>query len=495
MGLLDIFRRTTVIREVQSSIPTVKRRNYAGAQITARYSDFRNSNLSADAELEQSLHILRNRSRNLERNNPHVRRYIQLMQDNIIGHSGFQLQVRAFQPDGKTYDTYGNDAIESVWTDWARVATSDGLMTFIEACRMVVRTWSRDGEVFIQKRSGRKFGTLGVAFKFVESDHVDETLNRVHPGSKNRIRMGIEIDEDDRPVAYHVLTTHPGEHVWAIGNRKYVRIPANEMIHIYVKSRPGQTRGEPPMCAIMTDAKMLAGYREAEITNRRLAAAKSGFFVRDENAGPVSGVADAVDPDSGQLQMEVEPGVMSVLPNGYDFKAFDASASQTDYAAFERQILRSIAAGLGPSYFDLAMDLENVSYSSVRQGALSDRDFYRGMQRFFIDRFAVPVYAHVLQNILDFGETGLPSSPRVYAKFLKAATFRPRGWQWVDPQNEVKAAIEARKGRMASLTSQLAEQGLDFEEVAMQIAEEDKLLETLGIDMAEVAIAKPVAKE
>jgi capsid protein len=103
------------------------------------------------------------------------------------------------------------------------------------------------------------------------------------------------------------------------------------------------------------------------------------------------------------------------------------------------------------------------------------------MQRFFIERFALPVYAMVLDAILNFGETGLPISTRVYNKFLMATVFRSRGWQWVDPNNEVKAAVESRKGRMSSLTSQLAEQGLDFEEVAEQIAEEDKLLQKLGI--------------
>jgi len=473
--------------------PAASKRSFAGAQQTARYSDFRWSNLSADAELESVLTILRGRARNLERNSPHAKRYLQLMQDNIVGPSGFSLQVRAKSSNGKGLDKFGNDAVEGMWKSWARVCTADGLMSIVELERMAVRTWGRDGEVILQRRRGPKYGKLGLAYRFIEADQLDETLNRVYPGTKNRIRMGVEIDEDERPIAYHLLTQHPGETVWLAGNnRKYVRVPASEIIHVYVKSRAGQTRGEPPMSCVMTDMKMLNGYREAEMTNRRAAASKMGFFEREDGSGPVTGVADSEDAD-GQLEMEVEPGKMTVLPIGYKFNSFDPNGSSTDYVGFERQIIRSIATGLGPSYFDLGMDLEDVSYSSIRQGALSDRDFYRGMQGFFVSRLMVPIYIDFLNHALDFGDSGIP--PRRFDKFFEAAAFRPRGWSWVDPEKEVNAAIKMREGRMNSLTRIVGEQGGDFDEIAQEIADEEQQLETMGIPVVsknEIAKNEPV---
>lgn len=490
MGLLSFLRRSAATPQIRRE-PVVMVRQYAGASSAARYADFGVSYLSADAELETALPKLRARARNLERNNPHARRFIGLMQDNVVGSAGFSLRVAALRTDGPKAqpDNYGNDLISARWVKWCRTATADGMMTFREACRAVVRAYARDGEVLVHIRRGRAY-TDAIALRIMEADHLDETLNRKFPGTRNRIRMGVEIDEDERPVAYHVLTDHPGETTWAINGRRYMRIPASDMLHVYVKSRPGQTRGEPPMCVVLNDAKMIAGYREAEITNRRVAAAKMGFFIRDQDAGPVKGVADSVTPE-GQLEMDVEPGKMTALPQGYRFEAFNPNTSSTDFVGFERQMIRSMAAGLGVSYFDLAMDLSDVSYSSIRQGALSDRDFYRGLQSFFIERFVMPVYAQWLQNLFDFGEIGIPDYR--YEKFLDASSFRGRGWSWVDPQKEIDAAIKAREGRMNSLQNQVAETGADWWGIADQIAEEEAYLSEKRIPV--VTKNQPVANQ
>lgn len=464
--MMGLFRRK---KEAPKRTAT---RSYAGAQTTARLNDFTPSYLSADAELEVALAILRGRARNLERNNPLAKRFLQLMQDNVVGHVGFQLQLRAKNLDG-SLDTVANERIEAAWREWTGTVTADGMMDWVEASRMAVRVWGRDGEAFVHIRRGRQFPD-GIALKFIEADQIDETLNSRFPGTQNRIRMGVEIDEDERPIAYHMHSMHPGDHGWfsGINQRKYVRVPASDMIHMYIKSRPGQTRGEPPMSAVLTDAKMLAGYRDAEITNRRLAAAKGGFFERDKDSGPVEGVADS-ETDDGQLEMEVRPGMMTALPEGYRYTPMDPNGSSTDYVGFERQIIRSIATGLGVSYFDLAMDLEAVSYSSIRQGALSDRDFYRAIQRFFISRFAMRVYREWLSMVLDFGNTGLP--PRRFAKFsaVEAVKFRPRGWSWVDPSKEVKAYADSVALGITSRRRIAGEQGNDLDDIAQELAEEE----------------------
>ena len=479
----------TRLRRAVSGVtkPIRAARNYTGASILARYSDFTVSVRSADSELMNSLVTLRGRSRNLARNNPHARRYIQLMQDNIVGENGFRLQVRAKNQNGGT-DTAGNKRVEAAWKKWARKVTTDRKMSFREATNLVVRTWCRDGEVFIQKVQNARYPD-SFSLHFIEADRIDETLNHRNPKNGNSIRMGVEVDQFGAPVAYHALTYHPGDTDWTSipSNRKYVRIPADQMMHIYLKLRPGQTRGEPPMSGILTDTKMLGGYREAEITNRRLSSAKMGFFRRVMGSGPVAGIADAEDADTGALEMEVEPGKITVLPEGYEFDKFDASGSTTDYADFEKQILRSIAAGLGPSYVDLAMDLEGVSYSSIRQGALSDRDFYRGMQKFFMEEFADPTFGDWFASALDFGDVGVPSLR--YDKFRDAAYFRPRGWQWVDPAKEIKAAVTANENNMASLTHIVGEQGRELDEVIGEIQAEREMLKKAGL-LAEDVVEK-----
>lgn len=460
----------------------IVKRYYHGATLGPLYADFRASLLSADSELNVALSTLRSRARDLERNNAHARRFLQLMQDNIVGHVGFNLQVAARNTTGKL-DERGNREIKDAWTRYCKVVTADGKMSMTETMRMCARIRARDGEVFLQEVQGRRFQD-GIAWHFVEADQVDETLNQVYKPTGNQIRMGVEVDKYGRVAAYHVLTTHPGDYTWVspVTRDKYIRIPAEKMIHFFEKRRPGQTRGEPPMAPVMNDIKMLGGYRESEITHRRAAASKMGFFERAENAGPSSGIADSEGED-GQLEMEVSPGKMSVLPEGYKFNSFDANSTHTDYAAFEKQIIRSIAAGLGPSYFDLAMDLDDVSYSSIRQGALADRDFYRGHQRFHIDSIQRPIYERWLRLNMGGMNDMINLPVKRLDKFLNASKFIPRGWDWVDPQKEVKAAIMAEDAGYTSKTAIVAEKGSDFRQVIEDKESEQQVIQDSDLDL------------
>lgn len=488
--------RRTVTRK--SPIPVAGRgrsvggRTYLGASSGPIYQDFTPSMLSADAEIVVALAKLRARARNLERNVSHARRFIQLMEDNVVGSVGFRLQVKAkFASTGEPRVAQ-NDSIMEAFRDWSHEpVTTDGMMDMIEAARMAVRSWARDGEVFIQVVTGNKYPD-GIGLKFIEADLIDETVNQVNRDTGNQIRMGVELDSDERPVAYHMMTRHPGDYQWGLRsiNRKYVRVPAEDMIHIFVKRRAHQTRGEPPMAPVMNDVKMMAGYREAEITMRRVAASKMGFFTREDDSGPVTDLSDDAE-ESGELISEAAPGRFGVLPRGYGFQQFDPNTGSMDFAAFEKQIVRSISTGLGPSYFDLAMDLSDVSYSSIRQGALSDRDFYRGLQRFFIFRLMTPVYRRWLTRNVGLNPA-IIILPSQLDTFLRRSTFIARGWAWVDPQKEVKAAVEAIDNRLNSRTRIVAEQGGDFDEIVMdQASEMEKLTAADLVPVSQVPPPEP----
>ena len=93
MGILDFFSKPKKSKGLQ-------RRNYAAAARNRLMADFIGSNRSADSEIRWSLKELRNRSRDLERNNEYFRRYLQLLQTNVVGSNGFNLQISAVNPDG-----------------------------------------------------------------------------------------------------------------------------------------------------------------------------------------------------------------------------------------------------------------------------------------------------------------------------------------------------------------------------------------------------------
>ena len=244
--------------------------------------------------------------------------------------------------------------------------------------------------------------------------------------------------------------------------------------------RHEQPRGIPWMISAMLRLQMLGGYEEAELIAARIGASKMGFFTSDDADGYDGEGEDA----EGFLTMEAEPGVFEQLPKGVGLETFDPSHPNSQFGAFVKAALRGVASGVNVSYNSLANDLEGVNYSSIRQGALDERDHWRVLQQWTIEQFNQPVFDAWLKAFLTSKLTTLPG--RKLHKF-NAPVWSPRGWQWIDPLKEVKANAEAVANGFKNRTDVLAEQGRDFEETLQALAAENELIESLGISLGEGA--------
>lgn len=468
MGILDIFKRKA---------KKTQKRTYAGANTGRLFSDFNASNRSADEEIRYALETLRNRSRDLTRNNEYAKRFVTLTKVNVVGERGVSLQVKAKNLDN-TYDAVGNSIIEDAWASWGKlgVCTVDGRLSWADAQRLFVECLVRDGEVLIRKV--KYPNEYGFALEFIEPELLDEKKNEVAENG-NRIKMGVELDNFNRPVAYHLRSSHPND-ISGAGSMSYyptIRIPADKIIHAYLPERAQQTRGVPALSTAIFSLKMLAGYREAELVAARVGASKMGFFTSPDGDGFVGD-----DEEDSVPIMEASPATFHQLPKGVDFKAFDPSNPNTAFAEFEKAILRGIASGLGISYTSLANDLEGVSYSSIRQGALEDRDNWKVLQDFVIQHFVEPIFRDWLRSAMENGSINLPATK--FDKFANAAHFRARGFQWVDPQREISAAVIAMNNGIMSLQDVSNVYGRDIEETFDQIKLENELADARGIKLA-----------
>jgi lambda family phage portal protein len=465
MGILDIFSRKKPL----------KKRTYAGANQGRLFSDFVASSRSADEEIKGALKVLRNRCRDLTRNNAYARRFINLAKANTVGDRGVTLQVKARNDNG-SMDNIGNDQIEIAWKRWCRMGqcTVDGKISWVDAQRLFIENLVRDGEVLV--RLVKYPNDFGFALEFIESDLLDEEYNVILPNG-NRIRMGVELDSFNRPIAYHLFTAHPHDNSTMWMGKSYNRIPAEKMIHAFLPERAMQTRGAPWMAPVIADLKMLHGYREAELIAARVGASKMGFFT--------SPTGDGFTPDDTDNKvpiMEAEPGTFHQLPDGVTFQQFDPTHPTSAFADFEKAILRGIASGLGVSYTSLANDLEGVSYSSIRQGALEDRDQWKIVQDFLIQHFVEPVYRGFLMAIMENQTINIPASR--FDKFAESTVFRARGFQWVDPLKEMNASVLGLQNGLLSMQDIANQQGRDVEEIFDQIQAEKEMASRYGLSMA-----------
>jgi len=472
MGIFDFFKAKPKPRKMA--------RAYHGADTGRLFSDFISSSRSADSEIKPSLRILRDRCREISRNHPYAKRYLQIMTTNVVGANGIRIQVRKRNDDG-SLDSVGNRIIEQAWQQWGRTGfcTVDGRISWNQAQRLFLETLARDGEVLIQKIKNPAGNPFGFSLKFLEADYLDEGYDaRLSNG--NEVRMGVELDKrTGKPLNYYLFEDHPhhDQGYGSVTKRHHKIVSADQIIHCYMQERAGQTRGAPWMSNVLSRLKMLDGYEEATLVNARVAASKMGFFTSPEGDGFIGD-----DYDNHAPIMDASPGTFSQLPVGMDFKAFDPSSGTESFDEFEKAILRGIASGLGVSYVSLANNLEGVSYSSIRQGTIEDRDHFKMIQQFMIDQFIDPIYRAWLEMAITVGRINLPMGK--YDLFADQVIYRPRGFAWVDPQKEIQASVTALNNGIVSLQDVHSQYGRDTEEIFEQINREAELADRYGIDTA-----------
>jgi lambda family phage portal protein len=426
---------------------------------------------------------LRARARALVRNNPHAATAVRLFQDNVAGPLGMTLQAQVTFRNG-TLRRPLNDAIEDAWQDFSEPDefSVDGRLSCAEFQRAAIANWLVDGEILIRRKHAFTGNRHRYAVQLLDPDQLDETLTRRASETANEIRYGVEVDGDQRPVAYHLWDRHPSE----TGGRVRVRVVVRDLLHVYTQQRPGQVRGVTAFAPVLVRLHMLDGFEEAALVAARAAAASPIMFEQDPEtyAAPDGG---AVQED---VEIELEPGVSRLLPPGIKANMLSPEHPTTTFAEFDKAMLRAVASGLGVSYASLTQDLTDVNYSSIRAGLLSERDVWRGLQEWFATHVMTPIYRDWLQYANMATTVRLPTAD---TRQWWAASWEGRGWGWVDPLNDVQAAeLEINLG-LNTRTALARERGRDFETMAKQLHQEDDIAEEQDIEIDGVAKLRATA--
>ena len=467
---MNLFQR--VLKRFGYSKLKPKARGYSGAISSRLTGDWLNPTTTGDEEIRRDLQKLRNRCRELERNNDYVRRYLNGLDSNVIGSKGIMLQMKV-EDSPLVYDDQANRVIEKEWRKWCnrKHATPNGRQSWIDICKLALRSCARDGDVLLQLVRGFN-NDHGFAVQLIEADMLDLHHNNYKLQNGGEIRMGVETNSVGRPVAYHILTAHPGE--TSDTSRRRLRVDADDIIHLYNPERISQTRGVPWMVSAMTRLQMLAGYEESELVASRVAASKMGFLTKDANTESYTGEED----EDYNLIMESEPGSIEELPTGMSFQEWNPTHPTTAYKDFVKSTLRGISAGLNISYNTLANDLEGVNYSSIRAGLFDEREHYKSIQNWFIDSFIQPVFeawleASILNGVFPFGITKFDK--------MNQPKWCARRWPWVDPLKDMQANILAMNNGLEAKRNIINYTGGDIDDIYSTIAADNKLAEDKGL--------------
>lgn len=460
-------------------------RRFYSAASNASYLSWDTTTVSADGALYFNLNVIKARARDLARNNDYARHFLRLLESNVIGPNGITFQSRRYQ--GESLDRPFNMQLEAHWKTAGKLKhapTVCGRMTRREVSALWLRTLATDGEVFEIFHPGHG-NRYRFASQIVDSSLIDWTKNELLPNG-NRIKMGVELDQYDKPVAFWLLSHHPSDYLFATLPSKgtHQRVPADRARLSFLQETPGQTRGVSWLASPAIRAQMLQKFEEAVIVTSRAAASKGGFYqVSDDYEGTIPGQADDGTIDSDVIRKQVEPGEWEMLPPGVTAVPYDPQFPPQGLDTMAKVMLRGLASGLGGSYVHISNNLEGVNYSSIRSGDLEQRGIYRALQQFVIDHHEEPIFCEWAKILRINPETPIDGRKLDTCLDRDEYRFTGRGWDWVDPLKEVQAHKEAIKLKLATRGDVLRmTTGEDFEELLDRSEEEEKMMTDRGMD-------------
>jgi len=433
-------------------------------------------NPGAVAALAYTQNELRAKSRDLVRRNAWAAAGVEAFVSNAIG--------TGIKPQSMLDDQPLREAIHSLWWVWCEAADAAGLTDFYGLQALACRAMLEGGECLVRLRYRRPEDGLpvGLQLQLLEPEHLPATLNQ-ELASGNVIRAGIEFDKLGRRVAYHLYRSHPGDGSLApmsgIGGIDTVRVPANEIIHLFRPLRPGQIRGEPWLARALVKLNELDQYDDAELVRKKTAAMFAGFITRlsPEDNLMGEGLPDA----SGAALAGLEPGTMQILEPGEDVKFSQPADVGASYAEFLRMQFRAVAAAMGITYEMLTGDLTQVNYSSIRAGLLEFRRRCEALQHgVIVHQLCRPIWRAWMEQAVLESALALPGFSRRRREYL-SAKWIPQGWQWVDPQKEFNAMVTAIRAGLQSRSEAISAFGYDAEDIDREIAADNQRADELGL--------------
>jgi lambda family phage portal protein len=460
---------------------------FSGAKLGRLTQDWASSSRSIDQDLVVDLRKLRSRARNQAINSPIATKFLIMVRNNVIGHHGVKLSFKIAQQRkskrGSGLDDASNQELARAWSEWGKKGTCTvcGRYSWRALQLLMIENVARDGEQFLRiVNVPRSESPFGFKLQLIDADQVDDSLNITEMPNGNQVRMGVEVDRNQKPVAYHVFDGNPYEGYFGVRNGNRVRVPAEQIIHFFIAHRTGQTRGYPWFASSMSQLNQLDGYFLAELVKSRVGATVVMSIETDPNAPSEQLEGDGLNAD-GSKAVDLGVGTALPMPTGQHLKN-NTTEHDAAFEPFVKQSNRIIASGMGVAYHKLCNDLAGINYSSGRLGELEERDFWMEMQSLFIDDVCEIVYANFLKCGLLWGGISLAvaDAKRFSGPALK---WEPRRWAWVDPLKDVQASTLLVQNGFETHEAILNSQGRDLEDVYNSLKREQDLADELGLQL------------
>jgi len=460
-------------------------RTYAGAEITRLTKDWLSPSTSADAEIITDLDALRNRSRQLNRDDPHASAATSTRVAHVVG-DRVRIQAKC-QADESPLPPYlvgrkiNEEQAETAnrHAEWAFGMIAEDMdgagMSLAELLALTERQVCESGEAILRLINvQRRDVPLTVAVEMIEPDRLFTPPDRK---TDPNIRGGVEYQQGI-PVAYWISQDHPGDTFRRFRANDFDRYPADLIMHEYDMLRPGQSRGQPWFASVMVYLRHKGMYQEAELVAQRMSACLA-LLVTTNNPASVVAQQGVIQSDATRHET-FRPGEVKYFSPNQTVAQVNPLRPGDNYVPSMHEILRAIGTALNIPYVILAQDYESVNYSSMRAAIVQ-------MQRYIAIRRARKTTRTIRRLWSAFYDeavlAGMISAPRYSLRRSDYQRFRVQ-WpasQWVDPEKEVKADVLAVNSGLVPLEFISAKYEADAQEIIAQVAREEVMRKDSGL--------------
>lgn len=392
----------------------------------------------ANTAVLQSAVSLREQARALDQNHDIVVGILDKLEERVIGSRGIHIDPQPLSLDGSVNEALAEE-IRKKWSEWSVKPEVTGQYTRPALERMLLRTWLRDGEVFIQLVKGQVVGlshssSILFSLEALEADFVP--MNTVEQAN---IIQGIKLNAWRKPVSYQVYLDNPQENNRTFGKVK--EIFADNMLHLAFKRRLHQVRGVSMLHGVIVRLADLKDYEESERVAARIAAAFTMYIKKGDATLYDDDESDA----KSQRLFDIAPGaVIDDLKPGEDIGLINSNRPNTNLESFRNGQLRATAAGTRSSYSSIARDY-NGTYSAQRQELVESFEGYAVLQDCFVAQISRPIYREWLKMAIASRVIDVP--PNIDPNSLFNAVYSGPVMPWIDPVKEANAwAIRIRGG-------------------------------------------------
>lgn len=447
---------------------------------------------AATQDVNDDLPTLREQSRDLVRNNPIAAGAIELKVGSVVG-AGLACAPDPDREEVGITEDQKADLVRRLAAEWRQHAedrsfSACGQMTAHEVAELAYRSMLESGDVIVVRRiiGGR------LCWQLVEGDRLCNNGGARDGGAGEVGKMygGVEVGTNGEPLAYWITRDHPG--LYNSESRQWDRVVASDamglpqVIHLYRRKRPGQTRGTPDLAPIIETLHKLGKFCDAELD-----AAVTGSFlslaVTSETGEGLSTNNPSLDPEETAAEEDevvLGPNEVFYLRPGEKVEPIRAEHPSDLFDPFVQALLRQIGAALNVPFEVLVKHFQS-SYSASRAAILDAWRHFLRERAFVADRLYSTWYEAlvvwlVADDVIEYGAT---LTDRRFRRALCRVAWAGTSVPQLDPVDEVTAARKRIELGISSRTIETAQlTGRDWDAVILQSAGEIKRMIELGMD-------------